>query len=517
MATASSAVAARMTAADAIGDPSTADGDLAHSPAVVAGAVVAGGSCRSPGGADRGEGASVDDQPPVCAPESRVLYGAGVHSGDPADRTAGADQRVSNALSIIGSLGGKIAPNGGGSLSEGVAGIPTVPRSSAALWSKVAMAVKTAAAVKQAPRLLEDFDAPLRRHTFRASFGKAERNIGDYVQTEAPAVHSYVEPASTLKTNGIAWREPHKPRARPEPTSRKLSVLEVLGSAGGSPTALSRRVLPDTQKSHSAPTSLRGSPKATPWAPPARQTHLVLPDLQLRGCNSMPTTPKRVRGPSREYAPGSSITRLGPDHGGESTSEPLSFRSHPPVFQRLPGARWEAPALGRRSPSEGGAATTATTAATSPVVNGEGDSTTFFMPNPPPTIGRPVESDLRLAPPAPRLRGVQRAQLRPSGEIPPIDDAKVQARQRAMGKVLPSGRAKMLQGLHESPYTFAPSASDWSRRRRSSGEPFLGALVSGGGGGDAGKVELRSGNGSVDSSATASDTSGDSCAPVWAA
>ena len=200
----------------------------------------------------------------------------------------------------------------------------------------------------------------------------------------------------------------------------------MLGSAGGSPTALSRRVLPDTQKSHSAPTSLRGSPKATPWAPPARQTHLVLPDLQLRGCNSMPTTPKRVRGPSREYAPGSSITRLGPDHGGESTSEPSSFRSHPPVFQRLPGARWEAPALGRRSPSEGGAATTATTAATSPVVNGEGDSTTFFMPNPPPTIGRPVESDLRLAPPAPRLRGVQRAQLRPSGEIPPIDDAKVQ-------------------------------------------------------------------------------------------
>jgi len=153
-------------------------------------------------------------------------------------------------------------------------------------WGRVKEAVKEAANENKMEQLLSsDVRAP---HTFRASFGKAERRISSGLETEAPAIHSYIEPTSTLKTGcGTKWGEPHKPRERPLPTPRKPGVAELLGhSALGKATVV-------TAGTSSAPASLAGSPKLYQPRP------ILLPSIHPGGTRSAATspapTPARIR------------------------------------------------------------------------------------------------------------------------------------------------------------------------------------------------------------------------------
>jgi len=340
----------------------------------------------------------------AAARSSDPLHSAEDGSPNVAGGTEQPSSSANNMLRMFGSQPANAAeaPTDATDALSKLAGLKT-----GSLWGKMKMAVGAAAKVKRASDLeVPDYDAALRKGTFRASFGTAERNIGDYIQTEAPAVHSYIEPTSTLKTNGIAWSKPHQPRARPQPSARKQGVAELLGI---DPLASARPVLPEKGLSNSAPASLRASPLQTHSRPsPAAG---LLPSLvHPSGCGSLPNTPPRRR----------AVVGMGWEAGRDADSEAAGKSAS--GYVRRSGVGWQAP-----SPPAG---------------SGGGPSSSSR-----PRLGSGGELEQNVvmadtgpsAPPAPKLRGSNR-ERRTSHEMPPIDDAKQQARQRMIGKLTPTPR-----------------------------------------------------------------------------
>lgn len=326
----------------------------------------------------------------AAARSSDPLHSAEDGSPNVAGGTEQPSSSANNMLRMFGSQPANAAeaPTDATDALSKLAGLKT-----GSLWGKMKMAVGAAAKVKRASDLeVPDYDAALRKGTFRASFGTAERNIGDYIQTEAPAVHSYIEPTSTLKTNGIAWSKPHQPRARPQPSARKQGVAELLGI---DPLASARPVLPEKGLSNSAPASLRASPLQTHSRPsPAAG---LLPSLvHPSGCGSLPNTPPRRR----------AVVGMGWEAGRDADSEAAGKSAS--GYVRRSGVGWQAP-----SPPAG---------------SGGGPSSSSR-----PRLGSGGELEQNVvmadtgpsAPPAPKLRGSNR-ERRTSHEMPPIDDAKQQ-------------------------------------------------------------------------------------------
>lgn len=220
-------------------------------------------------------------------------------------QTSGADSKAMKVENLVADGGGQPLPSvnnvairmfrssqseplfcGNNNALSKLAGLKTGSK-----WGKMKLAVSSVSQVKRAADLeVPNYDAGRRKSTFAASFGTAKRNLGDYNRTEAPAVHSYLEPTSTLKTNGIVWAKPHQPRVRPPQPARKQSVFELRELAR--PAGVCGAAVPsDVGFSLSAPASLRASPLATRRASASCS---LLPELSSAG-NVTPPMSRRFR------------------------------------------------------------------------------------------------------------------------------------------------------------------------------------------------------------------------------